>query len=247
MARFGRRDVRDALALVYLASSVNGTGPFPEPVLQALATLVPSDTVGYNEREIRSHRLLAGAETPSVVPPEAVAEAVATFCGEYPLSIERRSSEMRALMISDFASSRELHRLDYYDQVLRPLGIEYQLRLWLSSPPGVARYFYANRSRARGEFGERDRDLLELLRPFLIALRGRFEPHVSRVESNGDGLTGREAEILTWVARGKTNKEIATLLFVSPHTVRRHLENVYAKLGVHTRTAAVARATARPT
>lgn len=55
------------------------------------------------------------------------------------------------------------------------------------------------------------------------------------------GLTARESEILTWVARGKTNREIAELLWIAPTTVRKHLENVYAKLGVRTRTAAVAR------
>lgn len=54
-------------------------------------------------------------------------------------------------------------------------------------------------------------------------------------------LTKREQEVLSWVARGKTNAEIARLLWVSPGTVRKHLENVYAKLGVSTRTAAVAR------
>jgi DNA-binding CsgD family transcriptional regulator len=55
------------------------------------------------------------------------------------------------------------------------------------------------------------------------------------------GLTRRENEILEWVARGKTNPEIAVILGIAPTTVRRHLENVYAKLGVHTRTAAVTR------
>jgi DNA-binding CsgD family transcriptional regulator len=54
-------------------------------------------------------------------------------------------------------------------------------------------------------------------------------------------LTARESQVLSWVARGKTNPEIAEILWVSPTTVRKHLENVYAKLGVHTRTAAVAR------
>ena len=55
------------------------------------------------------------------------------------------------------------------------------------------------------------------------------------------GLTAREREVLTWVARGKTNAEIARLLWLAPSTVAKHLENVYAKLGVNTRTAAVAR------
>jgi DNA-binding CsgD family transcriptional regulator len=54
-------------------------------------------------------------------------------------------------------------------------------------------------------------------------------------------LTAREREVLAWVARGKTNPEIAELLWLAPSTVRKHLENVYAKLGVSTRTAAVAR------
>jgi DNA-binding CsgD family transcriptional regulator len=54
-------------------------------------------------------------------------------------------------------------------------------------------------------------------------------------------LTAREREVLAWVARGKTNAEIAQLLWLAPSTVRKHLENVYAKLGVSTRTAAVVR------
>lgn len=54
-------------------------------------------------------------------------------------------------------------------------------------------------------------------------------------------LTAREREVLAWVARGKTNVEIAQLLWLAPKTVGKHLENVYAKLGVSTRTAAVAR------
>ena len=59
-------------------------------------------------------------------------------------------------------------------------------------------------------------------------------------EHDARGLTPREREVLAWVARGKRNAEVAELLCLSPGTVRKHLENVYAKLGVNTRTAAVA-------
>jgi DNA-binding CsgD family transcriptional regulator len=54
-------------------------------------------------------------------------------------------------------------------------------------------------------------------------------------------LTARERQVLAWVARGKRNAEVAEILALAPGTVRKHLENVYAKLGVQTRTAAVAR------
>jgi len=54
-------------------------------------------------------------------------------------------------------------------------------------------------------------------------------------------LTAREREILRWLARDKTNQEIATILWVAPSTVRKHLENIYGKLDVHTRAGAVGR------
>jgi DNA-binding NarL/FixJ family response regulator len=54
------------------------------------------------------------------------------------------------------------------------------------------------------------------------------------------GLTGRELEVLALVATGKTNREIAAALIISEHTVARHVQNVLAKLGVSSRTAAVA-------
>ncbi|MDD2738688.1 MAG: response regulator transcription factor [Methylomonas lenta] len=53
-------------------------------------------------------------------------------------------------------------------------------------------------------------------------------------------LTFREAEILMWIARGKTNKEIGIILSTSPRTVNKHLEHIFEKLGVSTRAAAVA-------
>ena len=53
-------------------------------------------------------------------------------------------------------------------------------------------------------------------------------------------ITAREAEVLTWLARGKTNRDIADVLGLSPRTVNKHLEGIYIKLGVENRSAAVA-------
>lgn len=53
------------------------------------------------------------------------------------------------------------------------------------------------------------------------------------------GLTAREAEILSWVVQGKTNPETGIILGIQLTTVKKHLESIYAKLGVENRTAAV--------
>jgi DNA-binding CsgD family transcriptional regulator len=56
------------------------------------------------------------------------------------------------------------------------------------------------------------------------------------------GLSPREAQVLDWVAQGKTNKEIGVILELSPRTVQKHLEHIYQKIYVESRTAAAAKA-----
>jgi DNA-binding CsgD family transcriptional regulator len=241
VARFTSKQVQDALALIYVARPAVNQAQLVEQVIEALARMAPGEFVGYNERELISHNLLAAAEAPSIARSRDVADAVTVFCSQCPLSMERHHTDPRALRISDFASTRQLHRLEYYDQALRPLGIEHQIRFWLAAPSGIARYYYISRRHEDGDFTDQERDMLQLLRPFLLALHERFDSDVPE-RGHADGLTNREREILDWVARGKTNHEIAALLIVSPHTVRKHLEHVYEKLHVNSRTAAVARA-----
>jgi DNA-binding NarL/FixJ family response regulator len=60
----------------------------------------------------------------------------------------------------------------------------------------------------------------------------------ARVRTRPAGLTGRECEVLRLVAAGQSNREIATALVISEHTVGRHLQNIFAKLGVSSRAAA---------
>ena len=67
-------------------------------------------------------------------------------------------------------------------------------------------------------------------------------PELERIEARRDthGLTLRELEVLRLVAAGRSNREIAAALVISEHTVARHLQNIFAKLGVPSRTAATA-------
>lgn len=96
----------------------------------------------------------------------------------------------------------------------------------------------------RGDGGRRDLQLTFMGRisPGEILLRlteggaGRDE----RVLHDKLSLTAREAEVLLWTARGKSNRDIGEILKLSPRTVNKHLEQIYAKLGVENRTAAAA-------
>jgi DNA-binding CsgD family transcriptional regulator len=243
VVRLSQRALRGALEFVHAASSASGPEPFPRPVVESLARLLPGESVAYYEWSLRwPFSKTAAVEAPTLSESADVAEATRHLCGAYPLSNLRLRKATQPCRLSDFVSFRTLHRLEYYDHVLRPFGIEHQMRVWLPAPAGTSRVFYFNRRSVEGDFDDRERDVLVLLRPFLVALRERFDLREAAAPLDSNGLTEREAEVLGWVARGKTNHEIAALLVVSPHTVRKHLENVYAKLGVHTRTAAVASA-----
>jgi DNA-binding NarL/FixJ family response regulator len=101
-------------------------------------------------------------------------------------------------------------------------------------PDAVASWLGERRRTATGEPLRIDADeralVIELVDGALLLEEQRWMPR----------LTARQREILDLVAEGRTNAEIAERLWVSLGTVRKHLDNVYAKLGVHTRTAAAA-------
>ncbi|HEY0293877.1 MAG TPA: response regulator [Bordetella sp.] len=137
-------------------------------------------------------------------------------------------------------------------------------RLWLSEylefdddaarlPPELDAW--AAECMARGECGEygippRGRGLRELrlrLTPSLKA--GEYallldervcEPSSETALGAAYQLTAREGEVLLWLAKGKTNRDIGDILGMSPRTVNKHLEHIYVKLGVETRAAATA-------
>lgn len=80
---------------------------------------------------------------------------------------------------------------------------------------------------------------------WLIVMREVSDQAVMQAMRDIFALTLREAEVLYWVVKGKTNKDVGDILGSSPMTVKKHLERVFVKLGVETRTAAAGKATAR--
>jgi len=117
-------------------------------------------------------------------------------------------------------------------------------RLWLEldAPYEVARTRELI-ARACSSLGDDEATALELEAARELYERLGAGPDLARVSTGAGashGLSGRELEVLRLVASGKSNREIASELVISEHTVARHLQNIYAKLRVPSRAAATA-------
>ncbi len=155
-----------------------------------------------------------------------------------------RTGDLRSVVkTSDFYSMRQWHSTGMYSDCMRPQGMEHHLKLalpeLLERTTEAGRYLRLVLHRGPGpDFSERDRALLVLLRPHLYQAcldTARRRHPVPR-------LTPRQNDLMRLLAAGHTNTQIARRLGISDATVRTHLENIYERLGVSSRTAAVARA-----
>jgi len=147
------------------------------------------------------------------------------------------------------AGAQWLHDFDFHH------GVNSQYHLDDTLPPALLGWFHAWLEQANQEKNESHFHALatgfaigisacESPEQFILQLRKdtaeeEFDHRQLREKLK---LTNREAEILMWISRGKTNKEIGLILNMSPRTVNKHLEHVFEKLGVSTRSAAVAMA-----
>lgn len=175
---------------------------------------------------------------------------------EHPLVLHHGiDGGLQARRISDLVSRHDFQRSALYGDYYQRIGLQYTIAVPLFHDHRRLVSVVLNR---RGlDFNERDRERLELLRPHLAFLyrharqapalqMGATPPPVARpaADVSAPGLTLREEDVMHWLACGKTDAEIAALLSISPRTVQKHLEHIYVKLGVETRTAAVMRALA---
>lgn len=137
--------------------------------------------------------------------------------------------------ISDSLPIEQFRRSALYNDYYRRIRIDHAMALPIYVRDGVLVSFVLNRTRRN--FTDRERALLDVLRPHLV----RVYQRLNRL----GGLTAREAEVLRWVAAGKSDAQIAAILHISARTVQKHLQHSYEKLGVESRTAAAMRANGR--
>ena len=236
MKGIAERDAAALLEIVHAGAADAGREPFPSSVLRALAQLIPSDAcVGYQEADVAGRfRVVDQVEVVGEPPSAATETAFHTHGWQNPMHCRLHAREERVLRLSDLLTRRQRRTLEWNTLVWRPHGIDDALRVWLPAELARARSIYLERSGKN--YTDREVTLFALVRPHLIRIQKNadFRRRLDRHKA----MTPREAEVLGWIARGKTNSEIARLLFISHHTVRKHIENIFEKLGVRTRTAA---------
>jgi len=138
---------------------------------------------------------------------------------------EDRTSKRRAVVVLNSAG-----RIDYASPLARALLVEYlDAKDRMELPAELADWLESGDEAFLRPHGDRTLAIERSGSALLLEERRSSLP-----------LTPRETQIMAWVARGMSNKEIARTLWISPGTVRTHLENTYEKLGVSSRTAAAA-------
>lgn len=124
------------------------------------------------------------------------------------------------------------------DSVALTPMVAQQLHDWLSHKPEAGRQLSLQKLAK-----ELTVEMLNLMdgKEYLLRLTNTHKPaddtHALREQF---AVTGREADVLLWIANGKTNREIGQILEMSPRTVNKHLEQIFKKLGVENRTSAAA-------
>jgi DNA-binding CsgD family transcriptional regulator len=234
------------LDFLRVALDSEGPNPFPEPVLDELRRLIPSVTVSYHVWD--AHGAPRGLWLSSDEPTRVlnVWQSYFDVRSQDPLPsgvITTRKTPLppgQALKFSDFLPLRELRRLDLHERVCRPLGIDYVMKLFLRTRAGGCSFVFDG---AQRDFSERDRAVLNTLAPHLSRLHQRATAASVPIRQDAavGALTHREQEILQLAAGGLTNRQIANTLYIAPGTVRKHLDNIYAKLDVPNRTTAASR------
>lgn len=217
----------------------------PWAVLDGLCRLVPCDIeVTMNEfdpwagRDILSQGIEAGVRFFERPTSDASDPFWALFWGSAFCSYPQRSGDLVSVIRDDDVLPTRADRRP--DRLLTGLmesnGVVHTLMLSLpSAPGGQVRRLLFRRGKGPG-FTERDRQVLTLLRPHLYEIWLGAE----RRRSGVPRLTPREWEVLRLSAAGRSNAEIAALMVVSVGTVRKHMEHVMERLGVHSRAAAAA-------
>jgi DNA-binding CsgD family transcriptional regulator len=243
VTRLGIADYEAALSFIEDAHSLEGPAPFTPELLQRLAQLAGCESADFfrfdhEQRRIVEHIPCASLLDHDLTPDEdwwtsrrhVELKRFNDRHGPGPITLadvftadERRDPEFN-YNFEEFGSVDQIH------VSIDPDG-DWDVELALFRERDV---------------GRRELLIMQLLRPHLVAVYRAAQIRRRLATSDFDldaitTLTPREREVVSCVAEGLTNREIAAELVVEQSTVQKHLEHVYEKLGVHSRTKVLAK------
>jgi len=216
----------------------NGGVP-PKSLLPGLMRLVPCDAASFCELDIPTRLELNSQE----IGDDGDCDMSAYWRWRHQhrqcVQVCRPRDAPETTQMADFLSARELRNLPIYTEFLAPHPTLASIAL--PTAPNRTRVFQFYRKDGR-PFTDHEMTTLRMIAPHVYDLykdAARRRRHPVR-------LTHRELDVLRCVALGMGTRQIAEQLVVSPSTVRKHLENAFGRLGVSSRTAAVARVFPEP-
>jgi DNA-binding CsgD family transcriptional regulator len=219
---------------------------FRKAVPAIFLDLIPADHFSLAELRIDPAggdiQMLDFWEFPVTFTPESMAVMQENLY-DHPFSVRARKGPITgARRLSDFVTVPQLRKTRLHREVLEPMNVGRVLSIGAMGGPGLATLTLARPAKSP-DFTEVDRTLLEKLRPHFEQARANLERETLLRANRSSSLkahllTPRETEVALWLAQGKTNIEIGTILVTPVRTIEKHVERILRKLGVENRSSA---------
>ena len=249
VSQLTNRELRVALDVLHaIGEACAGGADFARRGVKWLPRLAGSELTTLSVCDLDTGHRSVVSDQPGAISPREI-EVFDRYLHDHPLVRDHgRNPGAVTRQIVDCVSPGSFRASALYNEYYRAIRIDHVTAVPIYIDRRFLVSFVLNR---RGNaYTERELGLLEIVRPHLANLyrlgiaadRVREVPADVPFDVASVPLTAREREVLDWVAAGKTNRDIAAILGASPRTVEKHLERIYEKLGVETRTAAAMRA-----
>jgi DNA-binding NarL/FixJ family response regulator len=171
MERLSASRLRRVVTAIGVTVELDALPAFADGALAAVRDLVPYDMASYNEIEPGSSRGTSVTD-PATGAPRDIDAMLARFAHQHPMIVQHAGGDGQPRRFSDSITRHQLHRLDLYDLLYRPFGIEHQIAFGLHGSPGWVIGF--GLSRRQRDFSDDERLMLDLLRPHLRAAHARL-------------------------------------------------------------------------
>jgi DNA-binding CsgD family transcriptional regulator len=166
---------------------------------------------------------------------EKFVKSLARHAHEHPFCQDFYSQQIpRVYWRSKMVQNEIWHETTIYREVDAKLGVEDMIGLYYTTSAGEHGAVHCGRKSTFSESDFRAATAFHTVTAGLLHARRATPLH----EPKASDLSARETDVIRWVAEGKTNSEVASILGISHHTVRKHLERILPKMGAENRTGA---------